>query len=160
LEYSNAQVVRNLFVAGTWSSPVGVEASGAPWSDRPASRRRAVIDKDSHGPLLARSIGASLLVLLTGVPHISSIRSDGERPLAAVSSSDMGRWLAAGEFAEGSMGPKVRSLAEFLLEGGGREAIVTDGRSLRLRFAPAGTRIHRDSRHEDSLAGEPAGHPW
>jgi len=51
------------------------------------------------------------------------------------------RYLAAGEFPAGSMGPKIEAAVEFLAAGG-REAIITSPRVLGLALAGRhGTRI-------------------
>ena len=56
----------------------------------------------------------------------------------------MARHLDDGQFPEGSMGPKVQALLEFLAHGG-HEAVVCDTRSLRAALGGrAGTRVYRD----------------
>jgi carbamate kinase len=45
------------------------------------------------------------------------------RPLTHLSVAEARDLLAAGEFPEGSMGPKVRACVEFV-EGGGRRAVI------------------------------------
>ena len=86
----------------------------------------AVIDKDLTSALLAAQIGAEVLAIVTtedrvcldhGTPH--------SRPLDRLTVAEARRHLEAGQFPEGSMGPKIQAALLFL-EQGGREAIVTD----------------------------------
>jgi len=85
----------------------------------------AVIDKDLASSLLAREIGAHYLVILTDVEQVAlnygTLRQVNLSDLDLASAQ---AYLAEGQFAEGSMGPKIRAALEFL-EGGGQVAIVT-----------------------------------
>jgi len=86
----------------------------------------AVIDKDLTASLLARQLGADLLIILTGVARVAmGFGTPDQRWLDHVSAADLRIALEAGEFPAGSMEPKVRAVLEFL-EGGGPRAIITD----------------------------------
>jgi len=85
----------------------------------------AVIDKDRASALLARGLGARLLVILTAVDFV--YRRFGRPDREALPRLDVAqarRLLAEGEFAPGSMGPKIEAAIEFL-EGGGEEVLIT-----------------------------------
>jgi carbamate kinase len=85
----------------------------------------AVIDKDLAAALLARTIGARRLVLATDVEAVAlGWGTDDARPLGAVSATELRRHAAAGEFASGSMGPKVEAACRFV-EAGGERAVIT-----------------------------------
>jgi carbamate kinase len=85
----------------------------------------AVIDKDLAGALLARDLHADRLLILTDVEQVAlDYKKPTQRPLAHLSAAEARAYLAAGQFAAGSMGPKVRAAAEFV-EAGGRQAIIT-----------------------------------
>jgi carbamate kinase len=85
----------------------------------------AVIDKDLAGALLARELGATRLLILTDVEQVAlDYKKPTQRPLAHLRAADARAYLAAGQFAAGSMGPKVRAAVEFV-EAGGRQAIIT-----------------------------------
>ena len=49
--------------------------------------------------------------------------------------------LAAGEFPEGSMGPKIEACLDFVGAGGGRAVITSLGRVVDAVFGTAGTTI-------------------
>ncbi len=85
----------------------------------------AVIDKDRCSALLATELGAELLVFSTGVTHAYlHFGEKNEKPLFHLSWEEARAYLKQGEFAAGSMGPKVEAALRFL-EFGGRRAIIT-----------------------------------
>jgi carbamate kinase len=66
-----------------------------------------------------------LLVISTGVERVAvHYRQPDQRELERVGLPEIKRYLAAGEFPEGSMGPKIRAAIEFL-EQGGEEVVIT-----------------------------------
>ncbi len=86
----------------------------------------AVIDKDLTSSILATQIGAEILIILTGVPFIyTDFAGSSQAKISAITAEQLRALFEAGEFPAGSMGPKVRSVIEFL-ERGGKRAIVTD----------------------------------
>ncbi|HKT21659.1 MAG TPA: carbamate kinase, partial [Nitrososphaerales archaeon] len=85
----------------------------------------AVIDKDMAAEVLAETIGATVLVILTDVDRVKlDYGTDHERPLDKMTVTEAKRYLSQGQFPPGSMGPKVRACIRFL-EGGGKRALVT-----------------------------------
>lgn len=90
----------------------------------------AVIDKDLASALLASKIKADALYILTDVPNVCiRYRKPDEKKLERITIEEAKEYLADGEFAEGSMAPKVRA-AIFFLENGGKECIITEAGSL------------------------------
>jgi len=102
----------------------------------------AVIDKDLASSLLASALGADVFAISTGVEKVCvNYRMPDERPLSRISADEAKRYLAEGQFAAGSMKPKVEAVVRFV-EGGGREALITDPKHLLAAFAgQAGTWI-------------------
>ncbi|MHB1931721.1 MAG: carbamate kinase [Thermoplasmata archaeon] len=125
--------------------PVVAGGGGVPVVRERGGRYRgidAVIDKDRSAALIARSLGATALVIVTDVPAVAvGFGRPEQRWLGAVTDRELAGPARRGEFAEGSMGPKVRAVLDFLRGGRGR-AIITDipslGAALRGR---AGTRV-------------------
>jgi carbamate kinase len=113
----------------------------------------AVIDKDRASAVLARAVHAELLVMLTGVEHVSvDYGTRWQRDMARLTVGDAERLLADGEFPPGSMGPKVESGARFVREGG-RAAIVTSAERLRDAVdGIGGTRIVADDEGPSATA--------
>jgi carbamate kinase len=85
----------------------------------------AVIDKDFAAALVGRLVGATSLLLVTGVERVSlDYGTPEERPLEEMTAAQAREWLAVGQFPPGSMGPKVEAAAQFV-EAGGEHAIIT-----------------------------------
>ncbi len=79
----------------------------------------AVIDKDLAAELLARTVKAKRLVILTDVPCVyANYGTSIQEPVDYLSLEDARRWLKAGAFAEGSMKPKIEAAARFAEHGG------------------------------------------
>lgn len=90
----------------------------------------AVIDKDRASALLAASLKVPLLVLSTGVEQVAvHFRKPDQRFLDRLTVSEARRYLAAGEFPKGSMGPKIEAAIAFL-EAGGKEVLITTPEAL------------------------------
>ncbi|NVB41321.1 carbamate kinase [Pseudenhygromyxa sp. WMMC2535] len=91
----------------------------------------AVIDKDLTSSVLATDVGADLLVILTAVDGVYlDFGGPNERRLGAVTMAECRRYIDAGHFPKGSMGPKVEAIYGFL-ERGGRRGLITDAEHLR-----------------------------
>ncbi len=85
----------------------------------------AVIDKDRASALLAKSIGAELLIILTGVDNVAlNFGKLDQKLLGSVKYKEMKKYLKEGHFPPGSMGPKVEAALGFL-EMGGKKVIIT-----------------------------------
>jgi len=85
----------------------------------------AVIDKDLTAALLARSVGADVLVIATDVDNaIIGFETPSARAIHTVTLEEMRDLSAAGHFASGSMGPKVAAAMQFV-EQGGHRAVIT-----------------------------------
>lgn len=102
----------------------------------------AVIDKDFAAALVGRLVGATTLLLLTGVDKVLlDFGTPQERAVDAMTVEEARAHLADGHFPAGSMGPKIEAAVQFV-EGGGRQAVICS-----LEGAPealagrAGTRI-------------------
>ncbi len=84
----------------------------------------AVVDKDLTAARLALLVEADQLVVLTEVAQVQiGFGTPRAKSLAHLAVDEARRLLAAGEFPEGSMGPKVRACVEFV-SGGGRRAVI------------------------------------
>jgi carbamate kinase len=98
----------------------------------------AVIDKDLASALLARGLGADLLVLATDVDAVYA--GWGTEEQRAVARATPG-WLREQGFAAGSMGPKVEAVARFVETTGGRGAIGQLSELAGLIAGDAGTQV-------------------
>jgi len=111
----------------------------------PAGRRligvEAVIDKDLASALLAVDLRANALVIVTDVDAVYSGWGTPDRRAIRRASPAA---LAATEFAEGSMGPKVRAACTFVEQTGGRAAIGSITDTPALIRGDAGTTVTLD----------------
>lgn len=102
----------------------------------------AVVDKDFASSLLAASLGVDTFVISTGVEQVAiRYRQPDQQFLAHMTVSEARTHLAAGEFPEGSMGPKIRAAID-LVARGGKEVVITSPTRLEEAMAgETGTRI-------------------
>ncbi len=99
----------------------------------------AVIDKDLASSLLAVQIRADKFFILTDVPKVCiNYNTPQEKAIDRMTISEAKRYLEQGQFAEGSMAPKVRAAISFV-EGTGKEAIITNAE--KLGISNGGTRV-------------------
>jgi carbamate kinase len=101
-----------------------------------------VIDKDRSASLLAKSIKASVLLLLTDIDKVKlNYGKSNESDLDVITVKDAKKFLKEGQFLEGSMEPKIQASIDFL-ESGGDVAIITSfDHALAALNGKAGTRI-------------------
>jgi len=105
----------------------------------------AVIDKDRASALLAAALEIPLLVISTGVDKVAvHFRRPDQRFLDRVTVSEARRYLEAGEFPPGSMGPKIQAAITFLESGGGEVVITSPSRLVEAVAGTTGTRIVPD----------------
>lgn len=129
--------------AGGGGIPVTVDADGV------LSGVEAVIDKDLAAALLARRIGADVLVIATDVPHVvEGFGTPGARPLGRVRARELHDLAERGELASGSMGPKVEAVLRFVTgagaAAGSRAAICALDDIVRAVDGEAGTVVSAD----------------
>ena len=102
----------------------------------------AVIDKDRAAQVLAREIGADVLLILTNVAGaFAAYGTPAQRFLAELTATEAERLLEAGEFGRGSMQPKIEAAAAFVRAGGGTAIIARLDQGLEAVNGEAGTRI-------------------
>ena len=90
----------------------------------------AVIDKDFASSLLATEIKADLFIISTGVEKVAiKFKSDNPVWLDNITVSDCRKYIADGEFAKGSMLPKIEASLGFL-QNGGKKVIITSPNKL------------------------------
>ena len=105
----------------------------------------AVIDKDRASALLARDIGADRLIILTAVDRVCvNYNKPDQRELAEMTLADCERYIAQGQFAPGSMLPKVESCMAFVRDSEHGTALITSlSRAAEALEGKTGTVIRR-----------------
>ena len=142
LEVLNSGAVQTLLERGVLVIAGG--GGGVPVVREPTGRLRrieAVVDKDRTAALLARDVGASMVLFVTGVPWVElNFGTPFSRRLGTVTYQEMEQHLHGGQFPAGSMGPKVEAAISVAQAGG--TALITSADSLQSALAgEAGTRI-------------------
>jgi len=85
----------------------------------------AVIDKDLASAVLAREIGADMLVISTAVEKVClNFGTPGQRALDSMTVAEARRYMAEGHFKPGSMLPKIEACVQFVTDSG-HEALIT-----------------------------------
>jgi len=102
----------------------------------------AVIDKDLASAVLAKEIGADMLVISTAVEKVClNFGKPDQKALDHLTVADAKRYITEGHFKPGSMLPKIQACIQFI-ENGGSEALVTCPESLPLALdGKTGTRV-------------------
>lgn len=84
-----------------------------------------VIDKDLAAAVLGKNIHAEELYILTAVDKVAlNYGKPNEVQLDRLSVSEAKRYLKAGHFPSGSMGPKIEAAIHFI-EWGGKQVVIT-----------------------------------
>jgi carbamate kinase len=124
-EVLDAGPIKALVAAGTIVVAAG--GGGVPVVREPDGTLRgieAVIDKDLTAALLARTVGAQTLVIATDVDAVMvDWGTDRAAALGNITPERLRSLAADGQFASGSMGPKVDAACRFV-EGGGERAVI------------------------------------
>ena len=85
----------------------------------------AVIDKDNAASLLARQINADLLIILTAVEKVAiNFNKPNQKELDKMTVAEAKKYSEEGQFAPGSMLPKIRAASLFAKSGKGKKAII------------------------------------
>ena len=86
----------------------------------------AVIEKDTAAGKLAELLDADNLVILTGVEKVClDFGKDTERPLDTMTVAEAQRYIEEGQFAEGTMLPKIEAAIEFIGNSAIRTVLIT-----------------------------------
>lgn len=86
----------------------------------------AVIDKDFASECMAEQLDADMLIILTAVEKVAiNFRKENEQWLSELTPDQARVYMAEGQFAPGSMLPKVEAAVKFAESKPGRTALIT-----------------------------------
>lgn len=86
----------------------------------------AVIDKDRSSALLAANLDADQLIILTAVDDVYvNYGQPDQKALRELSVQDAQKYIDQGQFAPGSMLPKIEACLDFAKSGAQRTALIT-----------------------------------
>jgi carbamate kinase len=136
-------VIKTLVEAGMLVIACG--GGGAPVYEHPTLGWEgidAVVDKDLAAAVLARDLGAELLLILTDVDAVyADWGSREQRPLGRLTVDEAVQMDEQGAFGEGSMAPKIRAAVDFVRRTGGRAVITSLSHGQEAVRGEAGTTI-------------------
>ena len=108
----------------------------------------AVVDKDMASSLLATQINADEFYILTDVPYIYiNYKKPDQEIKEFLNYSDALKYLNEGQFAKGSMAPKIQACLNFI-KNGGRKSIITE--AFKLEDKKFGSKITMEYEDERS----------
>ena len=86
----------------------------------------AVIDKDFASETMAEQLDADVLIILTAVEKVAvNFGKPDQKWLDSLTPEEARRYMDEGQFAPGSMLPKVQAAVEFAKSAPGRSALIT-----------------------------------
>jgi len=86
----------------------------------------AVIDKDFGSSILASMINADLFLISTAVEKVAiNFNKPDQKWLDEITVEEAKKYIEEGQFAKGSMLPKIQAILKYL-ENGGKKALITD----------------------------------
>lgn len=105
----------------------------------------AVIDKDFAAEKLAEELDADVLLILTAVDRVCvNFNKPDQKALEEISIAELDKYIEEGQFAPGSMLPKVEAAKKFVQSGEGRQAIIASlSRAREALTGESGTKIVR-----------------
>jgi carbamate kinase len=144
--------IRRLLDAG--SVVIACGGGGAPVYEDPRlgwEGLDAVVDKDLAAAVLARDLGAELLLILTDVDAVyADWGTPQQRPIPRLSVEEAVQMDRDGAFGEGSMAPKIRAAVDFVRRTGGRAIITALEKGRDAVRGEAGTTIMATLEHVES----------
>lgn len=124
LEIIEREVIQRLFEVGALVIACGGGGIPVAWVSGDLVGVEAVIDKDLSSSLLASQLGVEFFVIGTDTDCVYlDYKKASQQALRLIDAVQLERHLRAGQFAPGSMAPKIESVLQFL-SGGGTEAII------------------------------------
>ena len=148
IDIVEAPMVRRLVEDGTIVVAAG--GGGPPVYRDPVLRLEgvdAVVDKDRTAAILARELGAELLLILTDVEAVErDYGTERAAPIRRMTTAEAELLLREGQFADGSMRPKIEAAIFFVRSGGARAVIAALGSGLAAMRGETGTTIVAEGR--------------
>ena len=109
-----------VIAAGGGGIPVVMDEEGAIWG------KEAVIDKDLAAAILAKSLNADSFIISTAVEKVClDYNKPSQRSLDSMTVAEARKYSEEGQFAPGSMLPKIQALVDYV-ESTGKLGMVTD----------------------------------
>lgn len=102
----------------------------------------AVIDKDRASSILGIELKAEILIILTSIDKVMlNFKLQNQKPLDLIDDKMAEIYLNRGEFASGSMGPKIEAAINFIRGGGNKVIIAQLDKAVEALEGKSGTTI-------------------
>lgn len=115
----------------------------------------AVCDKDLISSMLAQLIDADFLLILTAVDNVAiNFGKPDQKQIEIMTASQAKEYMKEGQFAPGSMLPKVKACVQFVESGPGRRAVIGNmTKAAQILDGTSGTLVVADgaSEHEGGV---------
>jgi carbamate kinase len=154
VEVLDVQILRRLVETGVvvvagGGGGIPVLREGKAWKSA-----EAMVDQDLTASLLADSIEADTLIIVTDVPNVfEAFGTPHEKAIGLVDVDDLRNLLAEGSFPPGTMAPKVEACVRFVSRAG-RRAVICDPATLDTALAGrSGTRVVWPASHPAEADG-------
>lgn len=121
-----AETIRAMLEAG--QVPIAAGGGGIPVmkTGNHLKGAKAVVDKDFASAKLAELLEADTLIILTAVEKVAiNFNTPDVKWLDEMNRADCEKYIGQGQFAKGSMLPKVQAALEFATSKPGRETLIT-----------------------------------
>ncbi|MCB2293082.1 carbamate kinase [Clostridium algoriphilum] len=103
----------------------------------------AVIDKDFAAEILAEILDADVLLILTGVDRVCvNFNKQNQKELVQITIDEANKYIDEGQFAPGSMLPKIEACKKFIINNKDKTAIIVSLSKVReALMGTSGTKI-------------------
>ncbi len=136
------KVIKELFDAGNLVIACGGGGIPVVRTENGYQGVEAVIDKDFAAEKLAEILGADVLIILTAVDKVYiHFNQANQKALDKVGHKELESYIASGEFARGSMLPKIEAVKKFVESGPNKKAVIAALEEAGDVFSGAGTMI-------------------
>ncbi|WP_138159783.1 carbamate kinase [Peptoniphilus catoniae] len=127
IEIVEADVIKSVVEKGNIVITVGGGGIPVIKTDEGLKGVAAVIDKDASSAKLALDLEADILLILTAVENVAiNFNKPNQKNLSSLNLEEIDRYINEGQFAKGSMLPKIEACKKFVKEGKeGSVAIIT-----------------------------------
>ena len=130
LEVLNKKIIKELAVNGNIVIAAGGGGVPVYRNNNRLYGIDAVIDKDLASALLAKEINADSFYILTDVPKVYlNFGKPNQKAIDKIKVKEIKKYFDNGEFATGSMKPKILAAISFI-ENGGQQTVITDASEL------------------------------
>lgn len=142
IDIIEGNVIKDLFDAGVIVVSCGGGGIPVIRKDGMLHGTEAVIDKDRTAAVLAKKIGADVLMILTDVEKVAiNFGKENQENLENLTVEKAEEYIRTSQFGKGNMEPKVSAACQFVKQGGKKAIITSLEKSVEALMGKSGTHI-------------------